>query len=210
VGKVTQRDKDAVQDLAIKTDWKNLKAEAQEILNLDTSSRPNTTSLFRSLQDAKYDPVFWDSLSVRDALRLDYKEFCSREVCFGISTILMSLKAFLKKKDPIAGILHYMSEVRSDKFLGIMSAYEEKGYLHRQLALCGTAVFPMDELVHFLLYGMYEEESPELVEIDRVLIQEDPTLTLRLFDQENINPSRKQIGPILIHFFEMQSLGSST
>jgi hypothetical protein len=117
----------------------------------------------------------------------------------------MSLKAFLKKKDPIDGILQYMSEVRSDKFLGIMSAYyEEKGYLHRQLALCGTAVFPMDELVHFLLYGKYEEESPELVEIDRVLIQEDPTLKLRLFDQENIKPSRKQIGPILIHFFEMQ------
>jgi len=31
--------------------------------------RPDTTSLFAALQNAKFDPHFWKSLSVRDALR---------------------------------------------------------------------------------------------------------------------------------------------
>lgn len=209
-GKVTQRDKDAVQDLLEHTSWIDLPRALQNVLRITPSSGPNTTTLFDLLQDAKYDPNFWKSLSIEDALELDFKSYpYAINGSFGISTVLMPARDFFKKTNLISGILLFMTEEIHTDFLAIMFAYERKGSLRRQLALCGTAGFPLDDMVEFLLSDDYNQEllklKAETIYPSTNTTNKDATdvaLALRLFDQRNVAPSRKQIGPILLQFFE--------
>lgn len=197
VGKVTQRDRDAVDDLLENTDWQDLTLKSQNALNITLPSQPSTTGFFNLLQDAKYDIYFWKSLSIGDALRYDYKDYsCEKGSVFGISTVLMPLQDFFSKSDAIEGILQYMAHVGVD-FLGIMFAFEDDSHLRRQLALCGK--FSLNDTVEFLL-DYDQEDSLDLEEIDGGIIEsskDNPNLSLRFFNQHNVKPSRKQIGPIL-------------
>jgi exopolyphosphatase len=103
-GKVTQRDRDAVQSLLVDTNWQGLPQESKEVLKVSPSSGPNTTAFFHALQETKFDPGFWNSLSVRHALWLDYKDYSYKDGVFGVSTVLMPLDSFLVKQDLITGI----------------------------------------------------------------------------------------------------------
>lgn len=200
-GKVTQRDRDAVQILLNDTDWQELSQESKEMLKISSSSGPNTTAFFDALQDTKYDPAFWMSLSMRDALRLDYKEYTYTDGSFGVSTVLMPLDSFLLKQELITGIQRFMVDRNMD-FLGIMLASAKNGHLCRQLVLCGTESFPLSDVVQFLQRADCDQDSLELMEIKGISIPPDNSgLSLRFFDQRNVNASRKQIGPILLEFF---------
>ena len=70
--------------------------------------------LYNLLMNAKTDPLFWKSLSARDAIRIDFKSFVygtknidsskdsvQSERCgsFGIASVLQSVDSFLMKKD---------------------------------------------------------------------------------------------------------------
>ena len=70
--------------------------------------------LYNLLMNAKTDPLFWESLSARDAIRIDFKSFVygtkntdtsrdsvQSERCgsFGIASVLQSVDSFLMKKD---------------------------------------------------------------------------------------------------------------
>lgn len=206
VGKVTQRDRDAVASLLENTDWQDLPVESQIILGMDSSSlEPNTEAVFDVLQNAKYDTVFWKSLSVIDALRYDYKEFVFESNLFGVSTVLMPLEDFFHKDHVAQGILRYMAQVNIH-FLGIMFAFENEGQLCRQLALCGRNGFSLDDVDYFLRTSGYYRDPLDLNEIKNVSsLQDDRGLSLQFFDQRNVKPSRKQIGPILIEYFESSS-----
>jgi exopolyphosphatase len=207
-GKVTQRDRDAVQILLKDTNWQELSQESKEVLQISSSSGPNTTAFFDTLQDTKYDPGFWKALNLRDALRLDYKEYAYTDRSFGVSTILMPLETFLLKQELITSIQRVMVERNMD-FLGIMLASEKDGHLYRQLVLCGTESFPLPDMVQFLLHCDYDQDSLELMEIEGISIPPDYSsgLSLRFFDQRNVKASRKQIGPILLEFFDSTSAG---
>jgi len=204
VGKVTQRDRDAVEDLLENTHWKDLPKRTRITLHMASTSRgPNPTVLFNVLQDAKYEPTFWESLSVQDALNMDYKDFPYGQSgkVFGVSTVLTSAHDFFKKQDVILSIRQYMENVGID-FLGIMFAFLEKDHLRRQLALCGTDKALIRDMVEFLLKADYEQENLDLKEMEGNVVRKDnPELILRLFTQQNVAPSRKQIGPILQQFF---------
>jgi len=174
---------------------------------MGASLLPDPMVVFSLLQDAKYDSAFWKSLSVRDALRYDYKEFSHGNHSFGVSTVLMPLKDFFYKHDLAAGVLQYMEEADVD-FLGIMFAFERKDRLYRQLALCGRNQFPLDDVDIFLQRSGYYRDPLDLEEIrDASILQKDYGLSLQVFDQRNVKPSRKQIGPILLEFFEKPSSG---
>ena len=205
VGKVTQRDIDAVADLLMQTDWDALPTESREALKMFSSSDvlPDLSSLFNILQDAKYDYHFWNSLTVRDSLRLDYKEYYyhNETKVFGISTVLMPMDNFFSKKHLIRGTFDYMEEVGID-FLSIMFAFEDRrGRLHRQLAICGVSTTPMNDIASFLLRNDHSEGSLDLKEVRKKSNLSDD-LQIRYFKQRNVGPSRKQIGPILLDFFE--------
>jgi exopolyphosphatase len=196
VGKVTQRDRHAVDDLLENSDWQGLTRKSRNALGITSTPWPNTTNFFTVLQDAKYDVRFWQSLSVGDALRLDYKEYPCEKGTFGISTVLMPLQDFLSKTNVIEGIIQYMEQMRVE-FLGIMFAFEDGDHFFRQLALCAT--FQLDRIVDFLL-DFDSEDSLDLKAIDTGSVDipgGNPDLTIRFFAQQNVKPSRKQIGPIL-------------
>ena len=217
VGKVTERDRDAVQDLLQNTNWNSLPRATLKALNVATSSTetslPDTNALFVLLQNAKYDVDFWESLPVQDALRYDYKDFVpftATNTSFGIATILMDSKVFFAKDVVLTCVANFMSDIQIS-FLAIMFAFQDhndEASIVRQLALfAASPTFPMDDLVSSLLTDPNASilELHERDDISKLIPQKsktDPTVVL--FDQQNVKPSRKQIGPILAHYFEAQ------
>jgi exopolyphosphatase len=219
VGKVTQRDRDAVQRLISRTDWDELPDASKQTLRLaSASSAPDPMALFDLLQDSKYDTGFWNSLNVRDSLRQDYKSFpCTNGFEFGISSVLMPAQLFLSKEHVVDGVLDYMAD-SNVTFLAIMFAFQdEQRRLHRQLAFCSTDNDPsrLDALVTHLESSpppQGEDNSLDLRELgpleDAAMISQprhSPVLWFRVFEQRNAVPSRKQVGPILEELFESPS-----
>jgi exopolyphosphatase len=200
---VSLRDEDAVRELLMNTDWKDLSPETKERLSMTKQTRPNPTVLFNALQSARYDPGFWDALSVPEALDYDFKEYSYAGGMFGVSTILMPLNRFITKPGLQEGILEFLNDIRSD-FLAIMLAYDDGSAdrQRRQLVLCGTEHFAMNDLVDYLVNDRYSEEPLRLEEIYNVNLDSTRGLEMRLFEQGNVLSSRKQIGPILLQFFE--------
>jgi exopolyphosphatase len=220
-GKVTSRDVHAVRDLMEHTGWSTLSDRARQILDINSNMDmpPDRTKLFDVLQECKYSSVFWNSLSVSEALRYDYKDFVgSNGSPFGISTVLESAQSFLRKPNTVQGIIEFMDEM-SVNFLAIMFAYEvQDGLIRRQLGLCakGDALSFLDDLVGFLLREEYPETPLHLQEfqwndmLDHFFDDSSASgLSLRFFNQVNIAPSRKQIGPILSRYFDHTPMHST-
>jgi len=238
VGKVTQRDRDAVQDLLANTDWLALAEKSRDALRIsgdNPSHQPDPSAFFQLLQSAKYDPDFWRSLTVQEALRMDYKDFVpgnEKYGVFGIPTILTSAQEFGRKANVVPGILDFMQGA-SVHFLAIMFAYELQenagdvnDSIGRQLVLCvkqdnqddqlGRLV-SLDDITAFLLSSDYDADPLDLVEIEGSADggrngvfwsdndknnTKDKILWCRAFDQRNVKDSRKQIGPILLEYFD--------
>jgi exopolyphosphatase len=206
VGKVTDRDRDAVKTLVIHTDWSGLPESSMESLNLFTSTpSPDPEKFFELLQDSKYDKGFWDALCVQDALRQDYKSFpCTNGFAFGISSVLMPSNSFSSKPHLVDDTLDYMQQVNVT-FLAIMFAFQDdESQFSRQLAFCGLDSSSVDGLAEYLT-SKQGREPLELQELEvRRGVNDAPKsgLWVRVFEQTNVVPSRKQIGPILEEYFE--------
>ena len=200
-GKATPRDAAAIQALLEGTNWNKLDIRTKQVLKLaETDGKPDTSTLFSALQNAKFDPDFWKSLSVRDALRLDYKSFSSDTGgTFGVSTVLLSMDDFLRKDNVVPNIGSYMQE-REINFFGIMLSTSDRktGQMRRQLILCATKGFPLGDMAKHL----QKPDSPlQLTELAEKAVETDG-LTLRFFDQRNPKASRKQVAPVLFQFFD--------
>ena len=157
-GKGTERDGHAIQALLDKTDWNPLVSSMDREGLLDNHSshpRPDVNRFFEKLQSQKFNPHFWDSLSVSDALSLDYKAFTApttmttttptttTNVIFGVSTVLQSMESFRSKlPDPErfrTELQDFMTE-RGIHVLGIMFAVSNsEGQLTRQLLICSSS-----------------------------------------------------------------------
>ena len=224
-GQVTQRDRDAVKDLLQNVEWDQLSNETRQRLSmLEDDHAPGTNLLFRTLQAAKYDPRFWQDMSVMETLHYDFKEYFSSDEMFGISTILMPLDQFLHKRNLLEGILQFMTLLQTD-FLGIMLtslrddddsneqtlSSSTKGTLRRQLMVCGTHNFDTDSFVSYLLSSHYHEADLELVEIDTkdTADPDDTNPPCRFFEQHHVESSRKQIGLIFQEYFASKDMTDS-
>lgn len=209
-GKVTERDTAAIQSLLQHTTWTDLNDDAKQVLQLEgeTHGRPRTTAFFNALQNAKFAPEFWRSLSVRDALRLDYKHYYKFTTAigsdragdsFGISTVLMSCADFQTKPHLQQGILDYLTEMNVG-MLGIMLAFtnNKTGGLHRELMLCSNvSTLPLQTMAKFL-----HASSLQLTEIPGSSLIATDGLRCMSFIQENTKASRKQVAPIFLQYFE--------
>lgn len=195
-GKGTARDVAAIQTLLDDTDWTTLSPKAQEALAL-TDTKPSTDVVFERLQQAKFDASFWQSLSVRDALRLDYKAFSVGDNVFGVSTVLLPLQDFINKSDVMPAVDAYMNDVGVN-LLGVMLTFtDDRGHLHRQLMFVSKDSFPLENMVDFL----EQQETLQLSKVD-AKVEEVDSVELSCFDQGNSKASRKQVAPILIQYFE--------
>jgi len=198
IGKVTDRDRESVNDLLINTDWNKAKSSSYLIRGGNRGVTVNTNELFRMLQMAKYDPVFWSQMSVYRSLSYDFKYFQAAEK-FGISSILMSGVDFMTKEGFWNSTYLFMKTMEIS-FLGIMFAYyDEQEVFHRQLACVYTTdedrLVERSDLVDAILTSDLDVD----LQLEEVMIPstEHPNLQARLFDQHNVAPSRKQIGPLL-------------
>jgi exopolyphosphatase len=218
-GKATERDVQAVQTLLDCTNW----TEAVTFGPADTSAalalgprnhQPDLSILFNALQSAKFAPSFWKSLSVRDALRLDYKRFSTprRDAAdpeaIGISTVLLPWSDFVSQENVAESIHAFMQEMSVSLF-GIMLAYtnDNDGGLHRELVLVtkdsdvDTTV--LSDLANYML--THHDNPLKLTEMVDPLLQSKSVLTMRCFVQHNVQGSRKQVAPALLEFFKRSS-----
>ncbi|KAL7566885.1 hypothetical protein ACA910_021372 [Epithemia clementina (nom. ined.)] len=148
-GKGTERDGYAIQQLLQRTDWSHLaQTSASSIIRMKTVNnntkqaeqvQPDTTKLFDALQNAKFDVDFWRGLSVRDALRLDYKAFVvplssSNQddddnnnspggMALGFSSVLMPWKEFCLKPNVWKDLQQYMVQETQVRVLVVMFTY---------------------------------------------------------------------------------------
>ena len=228
IGKVTQRDRDAVKSLISDTKWDEDKPLSSSHIfskrepEYGDSSEDvliDTNAFFDTLQHAKYEPFFWNEFSVKRALRYDFKDFVLRwgsnvgsaygsnldSAMFGISTVLMPGLAFLEKERFVEETLAFL-ESEELHFLSIMFAfYDAENCFQRQLAFCAVDNELLDKVVDTLL------SSADCLLLDLQLkeilvpfqIRGKKMLNVRLFHQRNPVPSRKQIGPMLEQIIEM-------
>lgn len=216
VGKVTQRDIDAVDGLLTNTRWTRLSDHAWSILEIEeVDPRPDPTKLFNLLQGAKYNEGFWTSLSVYQGLRYDYKDFAvGGTERFGVSAVLMPMEFFLVKRRLRSSIRRFMDE-EDISFLGIMFASQTvNGGINRQLSLCGKDI-PNDMLSRAAEYlnnpGLGfggDGLDLHLVSVPHTATSgfADQGIKIQNFNQNNIQPSRKQIGPMLEIFFNASNM----
>ena len=204
IGKVTPRDRDAVSKLLSQTDWSSnsllsyLKPSAGE-------SQPtiDTNQLFIQLERSKYGE-HWESFDVTRALGYDYKAFNygrrDETQRFGISTVLMPGDQFTEKEGFFAKTTEFMRS-KDIEFLGIMLTFYDKktGEFRRQLAFCLSRHRWREIADDLLKSQMYADLA--LNEIRTHPLSSDE-IEVHLYEQENVAPSRKQIGPMLVKFFE--------
>ena len=188
-GKGTRRDARAMRLLLEQTHW-----------NDQTIPQPDPSQLFDKLQQAKFDPVFWNGLSVMDALRLDYKAFdVSTSSTIGLATILLPWKDFQQKANLVATLESYARD-HSLNILGcMMTASLPDGSLQRELLLCSHNATRLNMLVEQL--QACQDNFLQLTEqevLANPLNQEANPLAMRFFVQGNAKASRKQVAPILM------------
>ena len=221
VGKVTNRDIDSVDALLNNTRWTRLSDHTWSRLGIeDADPRPDPSKLFNLLQDTKYNEEFWSKLSVSDGLRYDYKDFAVGEAGtskFGVSTVLMPMESFLSKKRFRSKLRQFMDE-KEISFLVLMfaSQVDDGRGVHRQLSLCGKDIPSDDILLRVAEYlnnpGLdFGGDGLNLQPVDvahttATAFTNNRGITIQTFDQNNIQPSRKQIGPMLELFFNASGI----
>jgi exopolyphosphatase len=193
-GKVTDRDRAAVSFLVDQTDWTHSGLPAScRSNNNDHSTTPDLFKVFETLQQAKFDRDFWTALSIRDALRLDYKSF--RDNTFGIASVLISWNDFKEKENLVAGLKHFVDETQT-QLLIIMFGYQDddhdSGSLKRELLLYGDETMCRDNAAEFL---MTKDLDLRPIHVD--------DFAIRVFAQGNAKASRKQVAPLVGEFYQL-------
>jgi exopolyphosphatase len=201
-GKGTNRDAAVIQSLLQETDWSAFvnNPMLMDVMSQD-STTPDTKKFFEALQYQKFNPKFWDKLSVQDALGLDYKEFTGGADTskFGVATVLQSMEDFVQKEDLLQSIQEYM-KAQDVGLLGIMFAVSnDQDKLSRQLAICGPPEL-CKSMVDFL---QHVDRGLDLSEARNDLFNPtDSVIKVILMDQGNVAASRKQVAPTMMNYWK--------
>mmetsp|Transcript_16432 Transcript_16432/g.37726 ORF Transcript_16432/g.37726 Transcript_16432/m.37726 type:complete len:211 (-) Transcript_16432:45-677(-) len=200
VGKGTPRDQAALDWLLSGTDWKSVIAADHGSIHsfVLEDGTLDTTCLFTTLQESKFDKTFWKSLSVRDALRLDAKNFVTRDdaIPFGASSVLLSMEEFTAKPGMARAVHEYMKERGVVLWLVLCMVFsEEEGTPQRNILVCGSQADTARSVAQFLTQDATLKAS-------KVQEQTEGELTWIHLSQGNPKASRKQVVPILFRYFE--------
>ena len=205
-GKGTHRDGVAIKFLTEKIDWKRLHCDekAKELIWSDgigseASDGPDREKFFRFLNDAKSDAVFWNDMTVRDALRIDYKRFTSTngEKVFGLSSVMLSISSFLSKKDFEKQAIRFMEEVNID-LIGILSMTVVDDSPKREFLLIGNRM-EVTVLTDFFLNQNSSASFLQMSLEKKACFGDDKEYVI--FQQQNPKGSRKQVAPVLINYY---------
>lgn len=214
----TPRDQNVIDQLMYHTNWSSKLlphiTDFYSASNDSTSSPSLNNQLLLSLQrihkqlsNAKFDPTFWNELSVIDCLRMDYKEFQSNNYIhdkddassFGISSILIPLHQ-LEKKDRFLEQIYHFIHARKVKLLAVMSLSfldaDGKKVPQREVMILTFDQKASDTMIAALLDPSSMLQLTEFPE--QRCNQNSHELIIRKFLQGNISISRKGIAPIML------------
>jgi len=173
-----------------------------KLLPLLPPSIPDRSCFFTQLRDAKTSPMFWNSLSAADCIRLDYKQFSVKKnndnevVQLGMSSVFISSATFLTKQDAINSIISL--QARIDLLVLMCMIVPEDGGIPRREILAAGPASRLDSL------DLYLQSDVRACQADAQRIGERVDLgdmgcgwVVDIYVQGNIKMSRKQIAPIL-------------
>ena len=193
--KGTARDQAVIDELVGSTDWSIL-AHMDGAKHLFTNPQTlDKTALFSYLSESKFDAVFWNSLSAKDTLRMDYKEFTSENGhVFGTASVLLPIEDFLEKPSIEESVESFMEDHRIPVLL-LLSLVVRDNQAQRSILICGrvdnTILDPMSDF-------LARDDSLLLTEVKCVIME---AFRMRRFRQGNAKASRKQVVPIVLDFF---------
>lgn len=163
--------------------------------------------LFPLLYNCKFDPQFWEELSVSNCLRFDYKLFDSPICNVGIASILIPLTnpSFILKSQLEMHCKQFMNSNQL-KILVILS-FSPFPNPQREFMVISESKTDVENLINTL--NRDNETFLELAHIisENVRIVENnfanSGLFCQIFSQGNIKASRKVISPHIIRFQKM-------
>lgn len=212
--KGTARDERAIDFLMEKTDWNSLeiKDEVKSKIcgstdSIVTGQLPNRSLYFEYLRDSKFDSSFWESMSPRDALRIDYKRFepstGSTDGTFGLSSVLLSLEKLVAKDGFYHDAVSYMDDVDVD-LLGVMTMVIVNDTPQREMLLLGKS-----DRVTTLTKYLLEDQSASHLQMAGAKIEDKNeamakgNYSVSLLKQGNPKGSRKQVAPVIMGFYNV-------
>jgi len=152
-----------------------------------------SNDIFENVQRAKYDI---SSLSTKDLLRKDYKEFNSPQGVYGMSTVLLSTKELTARSDFLNNVEHYYHD-RNLILLVVMIAYNVGENFHRELIVYTPNSILFNSINAFL------KEDRELELEDFVGLQIFNPEHFKFFIQKNSKASRKVVQPLIEQFWKL-------
>jgi exopolyphosphatase len=210
-GKGMPRDGAAIEKLLRDTDWTQLDLP-KDIVN--DVGQPDCTKLFETLQGQKFSPEFWNSLTGKDAIRMDYKTFpLPKAAELGIATILQDMATFQEKEDAITGMASVIYEDALD-VLGLMFTFMngdgDQTTPRRQLMLASLDPDLLSKLVRYLTEDTGKlDVDLQLSGFEMTFKKHTPynngTVYFVAMDQGNASASRKQVAPILASFWKNEN-----
>lgn len=179
-------------------------------------------ALFSELANAKFDPSFWQSLSMADCLRYDYKRFVAAgenkgdSIVFGTASVLLPLTTVIRSKDDflstallyLQGSSHLQEKVDALVLLSLVIDPQTQKPERELLFLTQNAeladafrLYAHDNHVGSSLPEMNLQLSEVPIVAESVAAEATASrLTMLLFQQGNVVASRKQVAPVLLQF----------
>lgn len=245
VDKGTIRDENAIQFLLDRTDWDQLVWQGgiplEEIFTIsnttnnnnnnnhsrkDTktkSSIPDRVKLYNYLRNAKFDQSFWNEMSVRDTLRIDYKQFEStandnnnnntkNNVVFGLSSVLLPISTLMAKENFVKEVILFMKKGNDNNnnsinndldLLGIMSLVVSKNVpAKRELLFVGN-----ETMIHTIRLLFSNDNNTSSASFLQISAMDDDN---KLHQHENSGQNQTKVagGLLFQRFHQRNSKGS--
>lgn len=154
--------------------------------------------LFVLLRDAKLNIDFWRSLSVNDAIYLDYKLFLSESGCRnGLSSVLLPVEEFIAKETAEKDIVEIINIENLDIFAAMALIMTPEG-TRRELLCVSKSQRSADDLCSYLT-GPSCTSAGLTLRFPPMSFPPGGYIT-SIFDQKNVAYSRKQMAKYFIEF----------
>ena len=149
-------------------------------------------TLFSKIQYEKFNA---GSLSTFDLLRKDYKEWHAGKIKYGISSVPLSVEAWIAKDDKLVEGFRNYAEARALNVLLAMNFYDKPRF-SRQLV-----IYSDNDALHKEIVATFNNADVQLEPIEQYVRHADNAQTLLFFTQHNIRMSRKKLQPLLENLF---------
>eukprot|EP00592_Proboscia_alata_P001953 CAMPEP_0194370840 /NCGR_PEP_ID=MMETSP0174-20130528/19194_1 /TAXON_ID=216777 /ORGANISM="Proboscia alata, Strain PI-D3" /LENGTH=421 /DNA_ID=CAMNT_0039148553 /DNA_START=152 /DNA_END=1417 /DNA_ORIENTATION=- len=207
-GKGTPRDSRAIQFLMDRTDWNHfdiLDATPTNMFVTDSDGAvrtPNRPNLYAYLHTAKFDAKFWNDMTTKDALRIDYKQYedgATQKLSFGLSSVLLPISNIVNKKEFYKTAANFTMEQNID-MLGIMSLDIKNGTPQRELLLLSSNQQLVIDVTEYLTHDPSTSFLKLSTKMQGGMVDSECYFSRQL-SQGNSKGSRKQVAPVLQQFF---------